>query len=170
MRIETITMRYALLFFVVLALAGCGKAPPPDLPPLAPCKVKVHDAGKPLVNIGVSFRRIEGQAGWSLNAQTGSDGNAVAQTIAGSFSAKGIPTGTYRVALRERIDLPPELDNIDDPALSEKQRADLAAKQIKFIAEHRTLPEILCDPSKTPLELNVTDSGAELDIDIAQFK
>jgi len=163
-------MKYSVLLIVVLFLVGCGKAPPADLPPSAPCKVKVHDNGKPLGNISVSFRRIEGQAGWSLNAQTGTDGTAVAQTIAGSFSAKGIPTGTYRVALRERIEVPEELQNVDDPALSEKQRADLAARQMKYIAEHRTLPEILCDPSRTPLELNVTDSGAELDIDIARFK
>jgi len=163
-------MRYTLLFLVVLVLVGCGTIPPPDLPPLAPCKVKVHDGGNPLANISVSFKRTEGHAGWSLAAQTGSDGSAVAQTIAGSYSAKGIPTGTYRVALRERIDLPPELQNTDDPALSEKQQAEVAAKQMKYIEDHRTVPAILCDPSKTPLELTVTESGAELDIDIAKYK
>jgi len=97
-----------------------------------------------------------------LNGVTGSDGIAVAKTNAGSYSANGIPTGTYRVTLSERIELPPELIDDNDPSMPTKQQ--------KYIDEHRTLPKTLCDPLRTPLELTVTESGAELDVDIAKFK
>jgi len=168
-------MKY-LPFFLVLLFIGCGKAAPPGLPPLAPCKIKVHNNGQPLVKIGVSFQRTEGQAGWSLNGQTDSNGVAIAQTIAGSFDAKGIPTGTYRVTLSERIELPPELLGSPVPVqeVSAQQLAqqlqDLTQKRQKYLAERRTLPEILCDPAKTPLELTVSSSGAELDVDVSKFK
>jgi len=163
-------MKYAPLFFVFVAFVGCGPAKPSNLPPLAPCKVKVHDSGRPLAQIGISFQRIEGQGGWSLGAQTGSDGIAVAQTIAGAFRAKGIPIGTYRVSLSERIELPPELIVDELAGTPIRQMEDMAKKQQKFLAEHRTLPEILCDSTRTPLELTVTASGAELDVDVARFK
>ena len=162
-------MKY-LPFLFVLVLIGCGPAKPSNFPPLASCKVKVHDNGRPLAQIGISFQRIEGHGGWSLGGQTESNGIAVAQTVAGSFRAKGIPTGTYRVSLSERIELPPELIFDELAGTTEKQMQDNAKKQQKYLAEHRTLPEILCDPSRTPLELTVTASGAELDIDVARFK
>ena len=149
-------------FFIVFAFIGCGKTPPSGLPPLVSCKVKVHDNGRPLPKIGVAFQRTEGHAGWSLNGLTGTDGIAVARTIAGSFDAPGLPTGSYRVTLNERIELPPEFNNDDDPTMAEKRQ--------KYLAEHRTLPEILCDPARTPLELTVTGSAAELDIDVSRFK
>ena len=170
-------MKY-LPFFLVLFFIGCSKIPP-DLPPLAPCKVKVHDNGHPLAKIDVAFQRVEGQAGWSLNGRTGADGVAIAQTICGSFNAKGIPIGTYRVTLKEHIELPPELNNVSgnakdptmyDPTISDKQRKDLVDQRQKYLAEHRMLPAILCDPAQTPLELAVTTSGAELDVDVSRFK
>ena len=149
-------------FFIVFAFIGCGKAPPSNLPPLVSCQVKVHNNGQPLAKIGVAFQRVEGHSGWSLNGLTGSDGIAVAKTIAGSFEAAGLPTGTYRVTLSERIELPLELIDDNDPTMPEKQQ--------KYLAEHRTLPEKLCDPAQTPLELAVTGSVAEFDVDIARFK
>lgn len=169
-------MKYLPFFvtfsLVLLFVVGCGESRPSNLPPLAPCKIKVHDSGRPLSEIAISFRRIEGQAGWSLNAQTGADGIAVAQTIAGSFRAKGIPIGSYRVSLSERIELPPELIISDEPGatLTLAQMEDITKKQQMYHAERRVLPEILCDPSKAPLELTVTNSGAELDVDISKFK
>ena len=156
-------MKYVHFFLILLVLIGCQKVQPPTgLPPLVPCKVKVHDNGNPLANISVSFQRIEGHGGWSLNGMTGSDGVAVAKTIAGSYEARGLPIGMYRVTLIESIELPPELINDDDPTMSKKQQ--------KYFAEHCTVPEILRDPSKTPLELTVTESGVEWDVDIAKFK
>jgi len=163
-------MKYAPIFLVLFAFVGCGPAKPSNLPPLAPCTVKVHDNGRPLGQIGISFQRVEGQAGWSLSAQTGSNGIAVAQTIAGSYRAKGIPTGTYRVSLSERIELPPELIVEELAGTPIRQMEETAKKQQKYLDEHRTVPEILCDAARTPLELTVTASGAELDIDVARYK
>ena len=159
---EKFIMKHIYLFLIVLLFAGCGTAPPAELPPLAPCKVKVHNNGQPMADVGISFRRVEGHGGWSINGMTDSSGIAVAQTIAGSYEARGLPTGTYRVTLIESIKLPPELINDDDPAMSEKQQ--------KYLAEHCVVPEALRNPAKTPLELTVTESGAELDVDIAKFK
>jgi hypothetical protein len=167
------------MFFLVLMIVGCGKATPPGLPPLAPCKVKVHDNGRPLTKIDIFFQRVEGQAGWSLNGRTGADGVAIAQTISGSFSAKGIPIGTYRITLKEQIELPPELGNAShnvkdptmfDPTIPEQQRKNIADQRQKYLTEHRMLPAILCDPAQTPLELVVSTSGAELDVDVSQFQ
>ena len=162
---ENITMRTFLFslttFLIVLAFIGCAQKPPPGLPPLVSCKVKVHDNGRPLANIGVSLERTEGQS-WGLNGVTDSKGIAIAKTVAGSFNASGLPAGSYRITLSERIELPPELIDDNDPKM--------LAKQQKYLNEHRTLPTILCDSSKTPLELVVTESGGELDVDIAKFK
>ena len=157
-----LTTFFSTLFLVFLFI-GCGKSPPPGLPPLAPCKIKVHNNGSPVENIGVTFQRTEGQSGWSLNCQTGPDGVGVVQTIAGSYEAKGIPIGKYRITLRERIELPAELmgDDYDQAVI---------AKQQQYLAEHRTLPAILYNASQTPLELTVTESGAELDVDVAKYK
>ena len=148
-------------FLIVLAFIGCAQKPPPGLPPLVSYKVKVHDNGRPLANIGVSLERTEGQS-WGLNGVTDSKGIAIAKTVAGSFNASGLPAGSYRITLSERIELPPEL--IDD------SNPKIFAKQQKYLDEHRTLPAILSDSSKTPLELVVTESGGELDVDIAKFK
>ena len=154
-------MKY-IPFLLVLFFVGCNKAlPPADLPPLVSCKVKVHDNGHPLPEIGIFFKRIEGHGGWGLSGQTGSDGVAIAQTVSGSYRAPGLPTGSYRITLSERVELPPELIG-DSPAME--------AKQEQYRTERRTVPPILSDPSRTPLELVVDAPGAELDIDISRFK
>jgi len=150
----------------LLLLPGCGKSRPSNMPPIVPCKVKVHDNGRPLANIGVLFLRTEGQGGWSLNGQTGADGVAIARTIAGTFEAKGLPHGTYRVTLSEKIEIPPELLNADPNARVGEPNPKLE----KYLAENRTLPAILSDASKSPLEISVTASGVELDVDISKYK
>jgi len=157
-------MKHTTLFLTLLAaavIAGCGPARPADLPPLVPCKIKVHDGGSPLANIGVSFQRVTDHGGWSLNGQTDPNGVAVAKTSVGTYLAAGIPAGTYRITLSEHIEIP-DLGGDYDP--------ETPAKVQKFLAENRKLPAILYDPSRTPLELTVGDSGAELDIDVAQYK
>ena len=151
-----------LPLFFVFVLIGCGKRPPEGLPPLVSCKVKVRDGDRPLADIGVSFQRVEGHGSWSLNGQTDSSGVAIAQTSVGTYQAAGIPAGSYRITLIERIDLPPEFNNDTDPTIPEKVR--------KYLAEHRKLPAILSDPTKSPLEFTVSEPKAELDIDVAQYK
>ena len=148
-------------FLMILTFIGCAKKMPPGLPPLVPCKVKVHDNGRPLAMIGISFERTEGQS-WGLNGVTDSNGVAVAKTIIGSFHASGIPAGSYRMTLSERIELPPELIDDNDPKMP--------ARQQKYFDEHRTLPAILCNSFRTPLELVVTESSGEMVVDIAKFK
>ena len=39
-----------------------------------------------------------------------------------------------------------------------------------FFVVSRVIPEILRNPTKTPLGLTVSGAGAELDVDIAKFK
>ena len=157
------------IILTLITLVGCGKTPPPGLPPLAPCKVKVHDSGRPLANIGVFFQRTEGQSGWSLSGQTGADGIAVAQTVVGSFTDSGLPIGTYRVTVYEPIELPQDIV-IKDASMPEKQRNEMLAKQKNYFDEHRSVPAILGNSSQTPLKLTLTESGAELDVDISTYK
>jgi len=122
--------------------------------------VKVHDNGRPLANISVFFQRTEGHGGaWSLNGLTGSNGVAIAKTIVGAYEAKGLPIGTYRVYMGERVEIPPELYNFE--------RMNPEAE--KYVTENRVLPVILTG-MQSPIEVNVTKSGAELDVDISKFK
>ena len=154
---------FSALFFVFFSFlfSGCGPARPSDLPPVAPCKVKVNNDGRPLPNISVSFLRTESHGGaWTINGMTGSDGVAVCQTIVGAYETKGIPIGIYRITLREQIDIPSELGSIDG----------ITPAAQKYIEENRLLPVILTDITLTPLELSVTLSGAELDIDVSKYK
>jgi hypothetical protein len=141
---------------------GCTQSPPSGLPSLVPYTVRVTDQDKPIANIGVTFQRSEGNSGWALNGITNTSGIAHARTIAGTFERNGLPIGTYHVTLNERIDVPAELINDNDPASWEKQE--------KYRDEHRILPKILSDPINTPLELTVSDSGGEMTIDISTFR
>jgi hypothetical protein len=154
--------------FILTLLTACGQQPPSGLPPVVPCTVRVVDKDKPLPAIDVSFLRTEGQGAWTLNGKTNSSGNAVTRTIVGSYHKNGIPAGTYRITLGERIDIPPEFT--EDAPRDPKKYKEFSEKQKKYIAEHRTLPEILCDPSTTPIELVVKEPGAELTIDVSVYR
>ncbi|MDR1963063.1 MAG: Ig-like domain-containing protein [Planctomycetaceae bacterium] len=154
--------------FIGILLTGCSQPTPPGLPPLASCTVRVMDKDKPLPEIDVSFLRSEGQGAWTINGKTNSSGIAVAKTVIGSYKKNAIPIGTYRITLGERIDLPPEF--VDDPPREPRKRKDFDERRKNYLAERRTLPEILCNSSTTPLELVVEKSGAELSIDVSIYR
>jgi hypothetical protein len=141
---------------------GCAPSPPSGFPSLIPYTVRVTDQDKPIANISVTFQRLEGNGGWALNGITNTSGIAHARAIVGTFEGNGLPMGTYRVTLNERIDVPAELINDNDPESWEKQE--------KYRDEHRILPKIVSDPINTPLELTVSGSEGEMTIDISTFR
>ncbi|MDR1484719.1 MAG: hypothetical protein LBT09_07830 [Planctomycetaceae bacterium] len=146
----------------MILFTGCVQSPPSGLPSLVPCIVRVTDKDKPVADISVTFLRLEGNGGWALNGITNSSGIAYARTIAGTFEKNGLPEGTYRITLNERIEVPAELINDDDPKSWEKQE--------KYRDEHRILPKIVSDPINTPLKLTVSGSKSEMTIDISTFR
>jgi hypothetical protein len=154
--------------FILTLLTGCGQQPPSGLPLVVPCTVRVVDKDKPLPEIDVLFLRTEGQGAWTLNGKTNSSGNAVAKTIVGSYKKNGLPIGTYRVTLGERMEMPPEF--FADAPRDPKKAKEFFEKQRKFLAERRTLPEILYDSKTTPIELIVQEPGAELTIDVSVYR
>ncbi|MDR0336227.1 MAG: hypothetical protein LBI18_03960 [Planctomycetaceae bacterium] len=154
--------------FILTLLTGCTQPPPPGLPPVVPCTVRVVDQNKPLPAIDVSFLCTEGQGAWTLNGKTNSSGNAVARTIVGSYHKNGLPIGTYRVTLGERIDIP--LEFTENAPRDPKKSQEFFEKQKKYIAEHRTLPEIFYDSKTTPIELVVQEPGVELTIDVSAYR
>ena len=166
------TFLFVSVCVIFLLLAGCSKTPPPGLPPLKGCTIRIMDGQTPMSGIAVSLQRKEGQGSWSLGGMTDSAGMAKAKTIIASYEGNGVPTGTYHVWLSEKLDFPKELNRTVDEmmALTGKELESFTAKREAFIKANRRIPDILTDPDKSPLELNVSESGGTLEIDIAKYR
>ena len=164
-------MRTALLLCLsLLLLSGCGTPKPEGMPDLYPVKVKVHDSGTAMSGIGVEFYKTEGASSYSLGGMTDSAGNAEILTISGKFSGKGLPAGSYRVVLRQRIDMPSELQEDESVDLSDSARQELEKKRKKFRDDNLKFSPKLSSPTETPLNIEVSQSGSELDVDVSQYK
>jgi hypothetical protein len=158
---------HCLLF---AAITGCGSHKPAGVPDLHPAQVKVHDSGKPLDGIGVELYKTTGAAPYSLGGITDSSGIAKLTTTSGSgqYTGSGVPDGSYRVVLRQRIELPPELQTDENSPLAVQQEQEKKAK--KYIDENRKFSQKLTNPTESPLGLEVSSSGGELDVDVSKFK
>ncbi|MCL2742245.1 MAG: hypothetical protein FWE67_00165 [Planctomycetaceae bacterium] len=159
-----------LLCLSMLLLTGCGTPKPEGMPDLYPVKVKVHDGGKALDVIGVEFYKTGEATQYSLGGVTDSSGNADVLTISGKFTGKGLPAGSYRVVLRQRVEIPAELQEDENVELSDSARLELEKKRKKFMDENLKFSSKLSSPAETPLKIEVSQSGGELDVDVSQYK
>ena len=140
------------------------------MPDLYPTSVKVHDAGAPLDGIGVELYKVGTSTPYSLGGTTDSTGTANLSTTHVQYTGNGIPVGSYRVVLRQRIEVPSELQEDETMELSSAEQQDLARKREKYLDDNRRFSRKLSDFAATPLEIEVSSSGFELDVDVSQYK
>lgn len=158
---------FLLSFFI---LSGCGTPKPEGMPDLYPVKVKIHDADKVLDGIGVELYKTDGTVPYSLGGTTDASGTANMLTISGKYSGNGLPAGSYRVVLKQRIELPAELQEDENVELTPAARQELEKKRSKFLDDNLKFSQKLTDRTETPLNLEVSQSGSELDIDVSKYK
>ncbi|MDR2440069.1 MAG: hypothetical protein LBE12_11975 [Planctomycetaceae bacterium] len=85
-----------------------------------------------------------------------------------ALQKNGLPVGTYRVTLGEKMEIPQEFT--EDVPRAPRKAKKFFEKQKKYFAEHHTLPEILCDSKTTPIELVVQEPSAKLTIDVSNYQ
>ena len=159
-----------LLSLVLFPGCGGGKKPAgfPDL--IRPVAVKVHKDGQPISGVTVILHTKDPAAGFRFtglqtSGKTGADGVATLETSHSSYTASGVPAGTYRVQLVETL-------NIDIRELSlEASGAEVAAwrKEYDEKAEKlRSVPKTLNSTDNSPLEMDINTSGT-IEFDVAKY-
>ncbi|MDR2641689.1 MAG: carboxypeptidase-like regulatory domain-containing protein [Planctomycetaceae bacterium] len=91
-----------MLFFVLLAVSGCGDSSrPKDLPKLYPCVITITQEGKPLENAVVELAATDqNNSKYQSLTLTNAEGKAVMST----YGFAGTPIGKYKVIVRKNID------------------------------------------------------------------
>jgi hypothetical protein len=151
------------LFFVI---SGCGK--PANMPKLVPCQITVTDGGNPIAEVRVSMTDESSAESLAINGITNSSGVAKMSTTYTSYSASGVPQGTFKVAIdKEPPNLPPQgvTDDMNE------QQADAAMKKWEEkVDQLRIIPKKLIFVSTTPITFEVKENGNNLKIDITNYK
>ncbi len=158
------TFLFALAFFTIV---GCGKSVPKDMPKTVPFKIKVVDGSKGIADVQVV---MDGQSGsGSLAGKTDSSGVAVMSTTYKNYTAKGVPTGDYKVRCIKN----PTVDHWK----SEDERNKMTPGEMdQYYGEWqkkcdelpREVPKILEDFDKCPVTMTVSEAG-EFVVDVSQY-
>ena len=158
----------ASVIFLSLGMSGCGPKPPADFPKVYPATVTVLKDGTPLADVMVNF---ENKTIHISSGVTDAGGKAVIATKTPHYSAMGAPVGTYKVYLSKEPDLksklPDEEVNKMEPAQVQTYLAKLRAEKANT---PRPLPAVLENANKTPLTIEVTESGGELKVEVSEHK
>ncbi|MDR1960564.1 MAG: hypothetical protein LBQ54_16255 [Planctomycetaceae bacterium] len=163
--------RIVFLGLSLIFLPGCGPSKPEGIPDLYPVKVTVKNGETPVTGAKVTLTTANAQGSWSTFGETDALGDAVIQTLQGSWVNNGVPAGDYIVYIIKMPDfestpMPDGLDN--DPKAKE---AFIAAEKKKLDTLVSEIPKSLSNAGTTPLKLTVTsDATAELTVDIAEYK
>ena len=154
----------ALVATLCLALNGCGKKKPADMPETVPFTVTVVDGSTPIEGALVFFIHDKN---FNVTAKTDSKGVATMSTVLQGYTAKGAPTGDYRVRiekepLAEHWKTPQERSQMSKP----EQDAYLDEWLAKCAELPREVPKIWNDFDKTPLTCNVPAGGGNVTFDV----
>ncbi|MCL2349193.1 MAG: carboxypeptidase-like regulatory domain-containing protein [Planctomycetaceae bacterium] len=160
---------FTLILLVSLCLCGCGKKRPEGLGPTYPSNITVTKGGVPLPGARIALHSKTG-TDFAFAGMTDSTGKAEMKS---EFDYKGLPAGTYRVAVIKPPENPipkksqKEIDamSMDEGRAYFAQYNAAAAKLEKIIPDHLTLP------SASPLEIVVTEAGPnEFKFEIDDYK
>ena len=164
----TMLLLVSALWFCV----GCNQAKAPEeLKNLVPVTVTVTDGSQPVENVAVRLSAKGSQGAFACVGTTDAKGVAVIQSAKGSYTGKGVPSGTYTVVLVDSVEIPedlqPQEEDQDNPATA-------AAKQAKrdaFLKQNNVIPDKLTQSTSSPVELTVAEkTGATTEIDIAKYR
>ena len=162
--------RLIIVFLLLICFTGCQKKPA-GFPDVYPCTVKVTNDGKAMSRITVHLNRQGGQGAWTAMGETNGSGVATIKTTWADFTAAGVPEGTYKVILTEKLNIPDDgLTPGEMMALEGKALEEYHKKREEEKSRVRTLPKIVNLSSTTPLTLEVTTGkGGELTVDIKDY-
>ena len=162
--------RYFTLFlFVWVCVCGCGKKRPEGLEKTYPCSITITKGESPLSNARVVLHSKTG-VDFSFAGITNASGRA---EIISEFDYKGVPAGTYSVAVIKTPDNPvpkKSQKEIDAMTMEEGQKyfAEYHAAAVKL---EKVVPDHLTVPSASPLEVVVTENGPnDFSYDIDDYK
>ncbi|MBX3444037.1 MAG: carboxypeptidase regulatory-like domain-containing protein [Planctomyces sp.] len=151
--------RYLIAGLIAALAAGCGGS---DGPKLYAVKGKVTKGGAPLAGVNVTFTPSEGP---SSTGRTSDTGEFVLISQAGSA---GAVAGKHKVTIAEPQAVSSGPVDMSNPAtmeamMSQRQGSmEGGRKGAPAAAEKSTkVPAEYSDPAKTPLEYEVTTSGAD---------
>jgi len=151
---------------------GCQNSnAPKDFPKTFPVKVVVKDGDIPLDNATILLYAQNITGSWASSGITNAKGVADLVTNQGSYMAKGVPAGSYKVVLNKPQKAPSELPAEEVGLMSYDEQIAYSRKISEELARIPALiPRVLTYPKETPLTLEVTESGGELIIDLSKYK
>jgi len=156
----------------VLACAGCGAKAPEGFPEVVPCTVTVTNSGAGLDGASVTLNPAEGTAAGSYvcTGTTDASGKTDIKTVWGTYSAKGVPAGSYKVTIIRDIPLnetmtKDELAHLNPTELQEHM-AELEAERD---AQGQIVPAALKSLTETPLTLSVEAGGGSLSVELTDY-
>jgi len=157
----------------MILVIGCGPTRPDGIPKLYPATVTVQNGASPIAEANILLVAQGGghSGSWAVAGITNASGVAVITTSQGEWRGNGAPEGEYRVYITKLPDvhqdpLPEELIN-DSDAIERH-----AGEYMRLLRDApKIIPDILTDPSRTPLTLVVSISGrAELSVDVSEHQ
>lgn len=159
---------YALLTAAVcLPIVGCGKLAPEGMPETVPFTVKVVDGSKGIADVQVVMDSESGTG--AVSGTTDSFGVAIMKTNYKNYTAKGVPTGDYKVRCIKNptVDHWKSEEELNQMDLGERQ-AYFDEWQKKNEELPREIPKILEDFDKCPVSTTVSGEG-EFVVDVSQY-
>lgn len=150
--------RYSLpvVFLVVLAVSGCFRSGPADLPRLYPCSITVQQEGKPLEQAVVQLVAADGSQKWHPLGSSDPQGTARMNT---NGVYPGAPAGTYKIVVSKVQQSESKLGP-EPPLESPEHEAWLQKKGAENLDAFSLIELKYTKPGETPLEIEVKKQRA----------
>jgi hypothetical protein len=148
------------VLLISLSLVGCNNNRLPKKPKnLHPVTITVMNGEQPVEGVAVTLSGRSSQGAFACTGLTDNQGVAKIRSLRNSYTVRGVPAGTYRVALDELPELPMELTPHEtDEKLPPKEAATKEFQRKIYFEENQLIPTILTSPGSTPIELTVSEN------------
>ena len=167
------TLLTTFLFVSALGFcAGCHQTKVPEgLQNLVPVTITVTDGSQPLEKVSVRLSSKGSQGAFACVGVTDAKGVATIQSTSGSYTGKGVPSGTYTVVLIDSVEIPEDLQPREEDQDNPTAAAAKKAKLDEFLAKNQSIPKSLSTTAGNPVELTVADGkGESLAVDVSQYR
>ena len=163
---------YLIFSLFLFCIFGCqGANVPGDFPKTFPVTITVKDGATPLADTTILLYGQGTRGSWASSGNTDANGVAELVTNQGSYMAKGVPEGSYKVTLSKTPKAPSERSDDEIAAMSYDEQIVYSQKINAELARiPPPIPRVLTNPQETPLTLEVTTSSGELLIDLSPYK
>jgi len=161
------------VLLISLLLVGCSNNRLPKEPKnLHPVTITVMNGEQPVGGVAVTLSVRNSQGAFACTGLTDSQGVAKIRSLRNSYTVRGVPTGTYRVALDKLPELPVELmPHETDEELPPKDAATKEFQRKIYFEENQLIPVVLTSPDSTPIELTVSENEeTAFHIDISKYQ